>query len=288
MSQSIENSPKVEDRALIDFVERHPRLFVLTGAGCSTGSGIPDYRDADGEWKRSQPVMFQAFVADPQVRRRYWARGLLGWRRITAAQPNRAHLALAELESMGRISRLVTQNVDCLHQKAGSRNVIDLHGRVDVVRCLSCDRQFPRAELQAALEEENPAFAELDASTAPDGDAELENVDFSRFNVPNCAACGGLLKPDVVFFGESVPRARVSSAMAAVAESDAMLVVGSSLMVYSGFRFARAMAEASKPVAAINIGRTRADALLSLKIAASCAGVLDGLLHSFHGRVGIA
>jgi NAD-dependent SIR2 family protein deacetylase len=275
-------------RVLTDFVERHRRLFVLTGAGCSTDSGIPDYRDADGEWKRGQPLMFQTFLADARVRQRYWARGMAGWRRITAAQPNRAHLALAELESLGVIHQLVTQNVDTLHQKAGSRNVINLHGRVDVVRCLSCNRQMPRADLHDELERKNPAFTDLDAATAPDGDADLEGVDFSGFDVPDCTACGGLLKPDVVFFGESVPRARLSNAMAAVAESDAMLVVGSSLMVFSGFRFARAMAEAAKPVAAVNIGRTRADEILALKISAPCGFILEQLLHSLRGRAGSA
>ena len=272
-----------DERALVDFVDRHRRLFVLTGAGCSTGSGIPDYRDAEGQWKRGQPLMFQTFVADAHARRRYWARGMVGWRKVQAATPNRAHHALAELESQGRISRLVTQNVDMLHQKAGSRNVIDLHGRVDAVRCLDCDCQMPRSDLQKALVAMNPAFTDLDAATAPDGDADLAHVDFSRFDVPNCVACGGLLKPDVVFFGESVPRTRVSDAMAALAESDAMLVVGSSLMVYSGYRFALAMIEAAKPIAAVNIGRTRADALLSLKIAAPCASVLDRLLNALHG-----
>jgi NAD-dependent SIR2 family protein deacetylase len=277
------NFPRVEESALIDFVERHRRLFVLTGAGCSTESGIPDYRDADGEWKRERPVMFQAFVADADVRRRYWARAMVGWQRMQSARPNRAHRALAELESLGRISRLVTQNVDVLHDKAGSRKVIDLHGRIDVVRCLGCERQTPRSEIQAEFLRRNPAFAGLDAAIAPDGDADLEAVDFSRFEVPDCPACGGVLKPDVVFFGESVPRARVSDAMTAVVESDAMLVVGSSLMVFSGFRFARAMAEAGKPVAAINLGRTRADELLALKIAAPCAPVLERLLDSVRG-----
>jgi len=260
------------------FVSRHERLFVLTGAGCSTGSGIPDYRDADGEWKRSPPVTLQAFLADEHTRRRYWARGLVGWRRMSAARPNEAHRSLAALEQMGRIEQLVTQNVDGLHQAAGSRNVIDLHGRVDVVRCLSCAQRSPRALLQAELVARNPAFAELDAAEAPDGDADLDGVPFAAFDVPACGACGGLLKPDVVFFGESVPRDRVSAAMAALERADAMLVVGSSLMVYSGFRFAAAMAAAGKPIAAVNLGKTRADELLALKVAERCADALAFLL----------
>jgi NAD-dependent SIR2 family protein deacetylase len=248
---------------------------VLTGAGCSTGSGIPDYRDADGEWKRvARPVTLQAFLGDEHARKRYWARSVVGWKRMRAARPNEAHRALAALEHAGRIEQLVTQNVDGLHQAAGSRNVIDLHGRVDVVRCMRCTVQLPRAYVQSALVALNPGFADFVAADAPDGDAELEGVDFAAFEVPSCRECAGLLKPDVVFFGESVPRDRVSRAMGALERSDAMLVVGSSLMVYSGFRFARRMAELGKPIAAVNLGRTRADELLALKVEERCADAL--------------
>ena len=262
---------------LIDFVDRHPNLFVLTGAGCSTESGIPDYRDAAGDWKRRPPIMFQAFVASEHARKRYWARSLAGFRRMRTARPNDAHLSLASLEHRGRVVQLVTQNVDGLHQAAGSQQVIDLHGRVDTVCCLGCRQRSSREELQLELTRRNPCFASLDAGVAPDGDADLEDAAFDTFDVPVCKACGGLLKPDVVFFGESVPSDRVQRAMAAIERSDAMLVVGSSLMVYSGYRFVRAMAEAGKPVAAINLGRTRADDLLSLKIAAPCASALRAL-----------
>jgi NAD-dependent SIR2 family protein deacetylase len=179
---------------------------------------------------------------------------------------------------MDRIEQLVTQNVDGLHQAAGSGNVIDLHGRVDVVRCMSCAQRTPRAQVQAELLARNPAFAELDAADAPDGDADLDGVPFAGFDVPACNGCGGLLKPDVVFFGESVPRERVSAAMAALERADAMLIVGSSLMVYSGFRFATAMAAAGKPIAAVNLGKTRADDLLALKVAERCADALAFLL----------
>ncbi|HEX5049626.1 MAG TPA: NAD-dependent protein deacetylase [Gammaproteobacteria bacterium] len=264
--------------ALEEFVSRHERLFVLTGAGVSTGSGIPDYRDADGEWKRSPPITFQAFLATEQARKRYWARSLVGWRRMTGAQPNDAHRSLAALERLNRIEQLVTQNVDGLHQAAGSRNVIDLHGRVDVVRCLDCGRRSPRARFQAKLLARNPAFAELDAAGAPDGDADLDTVAFEAFDVPACEWCGGLLKPDVVFFGESVPRERVQASFAALERADAMLIVGSSLMVYSGFRFAAAMASARKPIAAVNLGKTRADELLALKVDEPCADALEFLL----------
>ena len=262
---------------LDEFVESHPRLFVLTGAGCSTDSGIPDYRDSEGEWKRAQPVMFQPFMADAHTRQRYWARSLIGWRYFGRAKPNRAHLALAELERQGRVELLVTQNVDCLHETAGSHNVVDLHGRLDTVRCMSCEQRVPRRDFQARLLAENPLWAQLDAREAPDGDADLEGRDFTTFNVPPCEYCGGILKPDVVFFGESVPRDRVDRAMQGLHEADAMLVVGSSLMVYSGYRFAQAAAEAGKPIAAVNLGRTRADHLLSLKVSQSCSEALGPL-----------
>jgi NAD-dependent SIR2 family protein deacetylase len=261
-------------QALREFISSHAPLFVLTGAGCSTDSGIPDYRDTQGQWKRRQPVMFQDFMLDPATRKRYWARSLVGWRHFRRAAPNDAHRALAKLESMGHIGLLVTQNVDRLHQAAGSANVVDLHGRVDVVRCMACEDRMPREEIQEALLARNPDWADLDAHTAPDGDADLENVDFAQFSVPDCRRCGGTLKPDVVFFGESVPPERVEHAMQTLEQSAALLVVGSSLMVYSGYRFVRAMAEAGKPIAAINLGRTRADDVLTLKVAGHCASVL--------------
>jgi NAD-dependent SIR2 family protein deacetylase len=273
--------------ALREFVDRHDKLFVLTGAGCSTGSGIPDYRNADGEWKRGRPIMLQDFLEQELARKRYWARSLIGFKRMRAARPNDAHRALAALEARGRVARLVTQNVDGLHQAAGSRNVIDLHGRVHVVRCLACERRVPRDEIQAMLVERNAEFAALDAGEAPDGDAALDCVDFAVFDVPACAACGGLLKPDVVFFGERVPPERVKDAYAALDEADAMLVVGSSLMVYSGFRFAQAMAAAGKPIAAVNLGTTRADDLLALKVSEPCADALSFLLNAV-GREGAA
>ena len=263
---------------LQDFVERHRRLFVLTGAGCSTGSGIPDYRDADGQWKREQPVTYQAFVGDEKARQRYWARSLVGWRRIREARPNAAHRALARLEAMGRSELLLTQNVDRLHQAASSTQVIDLHGRIDLVRCMDCDRRSPRDELQHELGRLNGRWLDLDATEAPDGDADLEGADFSCFVTPFCRRCGGVLKPDVVFFGENVPRDRVDAACRHLGEADAMLIVGSSLMVYSGFRFVERAASLGKPVAAVNLGRTRADGLLTLKAELPCELALAFLL----------
>jgi NAD-dependent SIR2 family protein deacetylase len=274
-------------RALRDFIDGHAKLFVLTGAGCSTASGIPDYRDADGAWKRGLPIMLQDFLTQEHARKRYWTRGLIGWRRMRAARPNDAHRALAVLEQQGRVAQLVTQNVDGLHQAAGSREVVDLHGRVDVVRCLGCGRRLPREAVHAELVERNPEFAAYDAAAAPDGDAALDGVDFEAFTVPACDACGGLLKPDVVFFGERVPPQRVQQAFGALEDADAMLVVGSSLMVYSGYRFAAAAARAGKPVAAVNLGRTRADDLLALKVEERCADALSFLLGT-SGREGAA
>ena len=266
--------------SLQDFVDRHERLFILTGAGCSTPSGIPDYRDAEGQWKRAQPVTYQAFMGEEKTRRRYWARSLVGWRLIRRAEPNEAHRALARLEAMGRSELLLTQNVDRLHQAAGSARVIDLHGRIDLVRCMDCGRRSPRVELQDELGRLNPDWLDLDATEAPDGDADLEGADFSSFVIPPCRQCGGVLKPDVVFFGENVPRDRVDAAFGHLDKSEAMLIVGSSLMVYSGFRFAERAASLGKPVAAINLGRTRADALLAFKAEAPCESALAFLLGS--------
>jgi len=267
-------SPETKSDALQRFVAQHRRLFVLTGAGCSTDSGIPDYRDADGGWKRTQPVTYQAFMSEELTRKRYWARSLVGWRRFGKALPNPTHHALARLERLGKLELLLTQNVDGLHQQAGNQNVVDLHGRLDTVRCMGCERRSPRHALQQALLALNPQWTEIDARDAPDGDADLDGHDFSGFSVPPCPHCGGILKPDVVFFGENVPRDRVAIAMQALDAADAMLVVGSSLMVFSGYRFAHAAAKAGKPVAVVNLGRTRADPLLSLKVERPCAQAL--------------
>jgi NAD-dependent SIR2 family protein deacetylase len=265
---------------LKQFIDRHPRLFVLTGAGCSTESGIPDYRDAEGEWKRPPPVMFQDFMREAQVRARYWARSLIGWPHFHGARPNCAHYALASLEQRGRIELLATQNVDRLHHLAGSKNVVDLHGRLDVVRCMRCPHHLAREQMQSDLQQANPRWSALSAPDAPDGDADLERCDFSQFQVPPCPRCGGILKPNVVFFGEIVPPDRVTRCMHAVVQCDAMLVLGSSLMVWSGYRFVQAAAEAGKPIAAVNLGMTRADELFELKVAQSCGDALGFLLSS--------
>jgi NAD-dependent SIR2 family protein deacetylase len=266
---------------LADWLHAHPRVFVLTGAGCSTASGIPDYRDRDGAWKRKPPVTYQAFLHEPATRARYWARSHAGWPMVARARPNLAHRALAALEGDGRIEHLVTQNVDGLHQRAGSASVIDLHGRIDAVRCLGCGARKSRDDVQQQLVAENPEWTHaIDVAIAPDGDADLDAIDTSTFVPPHCAACNGLLKPDVVFFGENVPRERVFAAQAALQSSDAMLVVGSSLMVYSGYRFAVLAREAGLPLAILTAGTTRADPLATLKLDADTGTTLANALET--------
>lgn len=233
---------------LREFLGAHEKIAVLSGAGCSTASGIPDYRDDSGTWKHRQPMPFAEFTASAAARQRYWARSFAGWRRIAAATPNAAHAALAELEARGSVRTVITQNVDGLHRRAGSRNVIDLHGVLHRVRCLGCAAITPRDALQARLERLNAAWRAAPARLAPDGDVRLRDTDVLDFVIADCDDCGGILKPDVVFFGEPVPPERVADAGARLLASDALLVVGSSLMVLSGFRFARMANEAGLPV----------------------------------------
>jgi NAD-dependent SIR2 family protein deacetylase len=247
------------------WIARHRRVFVLTGAGCSTASGIPDYRDENGEWKRRPPVMIQAFRDQDGVYRRYWARAYAGWPRFITAAPGAAHRALAAWESAGTLAQLVTQNVDRLHQRAGSRAVIDLHGRLDEVVCLGCGARRSREDAQIMMAAANAEWT-ASATAAPDGDADIDASATASFEPPRCDRCGGLLKPDVVFFGENVPARRVEQARAALASADALLVAGSSLMVYSGFRFVRQAHDLGLPIAIVNRGRTRGDELAGLKV----------------------
>ncbi len=272
------------NQSLHEFIAAHPRLFVLTGAGVSTASGIPDYRDERGEWKQQQPMDYREFVGSHAARQRYWSRSYYGWQRIDQAQPNAAHHALARLEQLGRLHHTVTQNVDGLHLRAGSRALTELHGSLQTVDCLDCGASLARASMQQALKQLNPQLVPQQASIAPDGDAQLGNIDESAIEVPDCPACGGVLKPAVVFFGESVPAERVQRCHDALAESDALLVVGSSLMVYSGFRFVREAARMGLPVAAVNRGRTRADGLLQHKFELDCASALDDALRLLDPR----
>ncbi len=266
--------------ALAGLISRGGRLVIVTGAGVSTDSGIPDYRDEDGEWKNARPVLYGDFMGHVEVRQRYWARSMLGWPRMAQAQPGRAHHALAAIERDGHVVQLITQNVDGLHQAAGSEAVIDLHGRLDEVACQNCGLVLARAEWQATIADANPGFGALVTSVrdAPDGDAVIEGADYAAFDVPDCPRCGGIVKPEVVFFGENVPRDRVIAAYEAVDTADGLLVVGSSLMVFSGFRFARRAAEAEKPLYIINRGRTRADEIATAKLEAGVGGALETLI----------
>ncbi|MFJ3470928.1 NAD-dependent protein deacetylase [Pseudomonas sp. NPDC090201] len=254
------------------------RFVVLTGAGISTSSGIPDYRDSDGVRRGRQPMMFQEFLNAPEARRRYWARAMLGWPRVRAAQPNAAHQALARLQQQGLISGVITQNVDTLHDQAGSTDVIELHGSLHWVLCLDCRQRTERDLIQHSLLEQNPYLLGVDAVQAPDGDTLLDPAFEERFQVPHCPHCGGQrMKPDVVFFGENVAPPTAARAMALVEQADGLLAVGTSLMAYSAFRLCRAIADQGKPLVAINLGKTRADDLLDLKIAASCEVLLPEL-----------
>jgi NAD-dependent SIR2 family protein deacetylase len=261
--------------SLIDFFEIHNKVSVLTGAGVSTASGIPDYRDESGAWKYRRPIQFQDFISSDYSRRRYWARSAIGRFRFKAASPNQAHFALAQLETLGKVSFLITQNVDQLHQRAGSQRVVDLHGSLDQVVCLDCSSRSSRDEIQDFLMQHNSILNSFASVPAPDGDAQLEQVDFSQIDIPQCDRCGGILKPDVVFYGENVPAERVKTCFDAMEEADAMLIAGSSLMVYSGYRFARRAYEKGISIVAINRGVTRADSILTMKFEQDCGLVLD-------------
>ena len=251
------------------------KIVALTGAGISTDSGIPDYRGA-GRVAR-HPMTFDSFMGSDQARVRYWARSFVGWSRINDALPNKGHLALAEAEQLGIISGIITQNVDRLHQEAGASNVIDLHGRLDMVRCMNCGETMTRVEMDGLLQALNPEIRKDDSfEFTPDGDAEIEAAE--GFQVPGCPRCGGVLKPDVVFFGESVPVDRVERAMALVDSADVVLVAGTSLAVNSGLRFARHANKTGKDVVIVNLGETKADQLALAKIEASTSLALPLLL----------
>ncbi|MEM7562578.1 MAG: NAD-dependent protein deacetylase [Pseudomonadota bacterium] len=261
-----------------EFFQRHERIFVLTGAGISAPSGIPVYRDAEGHWQHSRPMEYNEFVSRPEARQRYWTRSAVGWQRFLPAQPNAAHRALARLESLNKISITVTQNVDGLHQKSGSKNVIELHGSLYTVSCIECGFQQTRRDFQQHLLADNPVLDSLTAGIAPDGDAQVDQFDWQQILVPDCLKCGGVVKPDVVFYGENVPAERVQHCFDELSASDALLVVGSSLMVFSGFRFVRAAHQQGIEIAAINLGKTRGDELINLKIERDCVQLLPELV----------
>lgn len=260
---------------------------VVTGAGLSTASGIPAYRDRHGQWQHRKPIQHQEFMASDTVRRRYWARSFVGWPLVAQAQPSAGHVALARLRQAGVLSTIITQNVDGLHQKAGCDDLIELHGSIGQVRCMACELTHPRKLVQQWLTQANPEFSPpsaVDTRSAPDGDAQLEDACYTHFRVPACPACGGILKPDVVFFGDNVPKARVSHALQVVEQAGGLLVVGSSLTVYSGFRFAELAHRLGKPVVVINQGVTRADPILSSKIELDCNLALTSLQQALAGQ----
>jgi NAD-dependent SIR2 family protein deacetylase len=268
-----------EVESLAEMMAEAGRVTVLTGAGCSTASGIPDYRGPNGTWTRRRPILFSDFVRSEDRRRNFWARNYRGWPRFSNARPNPAHLALARLEELGRVELLVTQNVDDLHQRAGSRRLLPLHGSSTQVVCLSCRATLPRTSMQSMLEKLNPDWDVLPVGLAPDGDAELDPELTRSFRVPDCPRCGGLLKPDVVFFGEAVPKDRVEATLTALDRSAMLLVVGSSLTVWSGYRFAVAARERGRKVAIINQGETRADAIADVRVEGECGCVLTEMLN---------
>ncbi len=280
--------PVDHPRALIASVPRHDEsafaatvdlvaggsVVVLTGAGMSTDSGIPDYRGPGAPVRA--PMTISDFRSGPVAQQRYWARSHLGWSRMGSAEPNRGHFALAALETAGYLSELITQNVDGLHEQAGSRRVVDLHGRVDEVICLNCGQITPRVELHRRLDELNPGFGQnLDLVSAPDGDVEFD--DTTGFRVAACVRCAGVLKPHVVFFGDSVPKPVVQHCFEVVEQSSAMLVAGSSLTVMSGLRFVRLARRRGIPIVIINQGPTRGDDLADRKIEAGCSPTLAEL-----------
>ena len=271
-------APSGRPGSLIRRLLEESAVVVLSGAGLSTASGIPDYRDRNGQWKHARPIEHAEFLRSEQMRQRYWARSFAGWPIIGRAKPNRGHDVLAQLEQRGNISTVITQNVDGLHQQAGSRAVIELHGGLARVRCLSCRQIHERSSVQEWMQSANPGRAPVVAHAAPDGDAEVAEMHQAEFRIPACPACGGVLKPDVVFFGDNVSRDRVDACTAAIDAARGLLVIGSSLMVYSGYRFAEYAHQHGKPVMAINLGKTRADAFLVEKVEEDC----ETFLGNFH------
>lgn len=261
------------------------RIVVLAGAGCSTESGIPDYRGRDGSLRTRRPIQYQDFMGSEAARVRYWARSAIGWPRIAGSRPNAAHHALAELEQGGLVNGVITQNVDGLHHAAGSRRVVELHGTLASVRCLMCGIVLRRSAYQDRLLELNPHWEERLAwrcargglVPAPDGDAELPVSALEQFRVAGCAGCGGIMKPDVVFFGENVPQLRVAEAWHLFHEGDALLVLGSSLTVYSGRRFVDRARRDCLPIGIVNIGPTRADDVAVAKVEGRLGLVLPRL-----------
>ncbi|MEZ0077148.1 NAD-dependent protein deacetylase [Planotetraspora sp. GP83] len=264
-------------RLLVDLIADGD-VVILSGAGLSTESGIPDYRGESGLKRRAEPMTYQTFVGSAAARRRYWARSHVGWRHVARAVPNAGHHAVAELQARGLIAGIITQNVDGLHQAAGAQHVIELHGGLDRVRCLDCGQRTSRHLLDQRLRAANPGWDAQVSAINPDGDAILADDQTDAFQLVDCHSCGGLLKPDVVFFGENVPRPRVQKCYALTERANTLLVLGSTLTVMSGYRFVRRATELAIPVAIINRGRTRGDAHALLTLDAPLGSTLTALL----------
>ena len=259
---------------LVEMLSAKKRIWVLTGAGISVSSGIPAYRDDDRTWKHSQPIQHDDFVNYSETRKRYWARSLVGFHHFGKAMPNPCHYAIARIQQGGRVSSLVTQNVDRLHSQAGSRQVIDLHGRLDQVFCMNCRDVFSRFDYQRLLEGRNRGFDQAKKKILPDGDAEVEEVLTSEIIIPGCPKCGGVVMPDVVFFGGKTSEVKVRDCLKSLKRSDCVLVCGSSLSVYSGFRFVKKASEIGLPLLAINKGIMRGQELFELVVAEACEEIL--------------
>ncbi|QSQ18842.1 NAD-dependent protein deacetylase [Pyxidicoccus parkwayensis] len=280
MTSSLDALPAPEATEGVDTLIqllRGRRTVVLTGAGCSTESGIPDYRGPGTRARARNPIQHREYLTRPEVRARYWARSLLGWPRFSSAKPNAAHHALAAMERDGHVPGLITQNVDRLHHAAGSSRVIELHGALARVRCLDCGAQEERRDLQERLLALNPDFEHHVLELRPDGDADLSSEVLGAFRVPVCLRCGGTLKPDVVFFGDNVPAPTVEEAFSLVEEGDALLVVGSSLAIFSGYRFLVRASERRMPIAIVNIGECRGVEMADVRVEARAGDVLPRL-----------
>ncbi len=277
---STENTVALD--TLVDLLQARP-CVVLSGAGCSTDSGIPDYRGPDGSLRTQQPIQFREFMNSEARRARYWARSMVGWPRFSTARPNAAHTAVAALEEAGFVRGVITQNVDELHQAAGSRTVVDLHGKLSEVRCMGCGRVTLRDEMQRRMQEMNADFDATADRYVADGDAELPTGAEQGFLVPACDACGGILKPDVVFFGENVPKERLARTWEIFDQGALLLVVGSSLTVFSGRRFVLRAVQEEKPIAIVNLGPTRADEVATCKVEARLGDTLPRLVEALTG-----
>jgi NAD-dependent SIR2 family protein deacetylase len=254
------------------------RVVGLTGAGCSTESGIPDYRGPKASNQSPTPIRYGDFIHDSNARRRYWGRSMIGWPRFQQSEPNRAHRALAEMESAGIIEGLITQNVDTLHEKAGTTSIVKLHGSLDEVACLDCGAVYARDRIQEVLEQMNPDWHRERVELAPDGDAKIPEKVPGSFEWPSCFDCGGMLKPNVVFFGENVVDETLQRAWELFDRADALLVVGSSLQVYSSYRFIRRADQKRIPVGIVNLGETRGDKEAVVKVEGKAGDVCQKLL----------